>query len=164
MKLITMKIKQSCKGGPKYEDSTPKSRSKGGQNASFKKLTDQAEQWAPRAGRGGVHGCVPSHARPCVPWPLRISSVFARLFVFRRFLLCFAFIMLMKLDPIYYLIHSIFILLSSLDFRIVLERERGSGEDLRGFHAGRWLKDSRIDIGWANSSPCLLYTSPSPRD
>ena len=57
--------------------------------------------------RGGTHGRAPSHARPCVPWPLRVSSVFARLFVFWRFLLCFCLIIPMYQDILAHTIHSI---------------------------------------------------------
>jgi len=66
-----------------------------------------------------------------------------------RFLLCFAFKMSMYLDTWgdseFTPIHTPF-LNSPLVFRVVLERERRSGEELRGIHTGLRPRDSRTRL------------------
>ena len=65
------KPNKAAKGGPKREDSRPKSWSKAGQNAAFETRQDPARQQLPRAGRGeqhgpwqGAHGRASQGARP----------------------------------------------------------------------------------------------------
>jgi len=78
-----MLIKQSCKGGPKHEDSRLKPISKESQNAEFEKRRtgrDRAHQGLPMEnttdhGGGDARSC-PSHARPCAPGASDFFSLF----------------------------------------------------------------------------------------
>jgi len=107
------------------------------------KTTGQPPQWPPRPARGGCHGqamvrpmAVVARVFPgCAVFlrvPLRLPTVFA----------LFCLYIAMYLDIQRHPIHSIAITFSIFhSFRLVLERERGSGEELRGFHTGLRSKD-----------------------
>ena len=136
----------------------PKPRSKRGQNIEMRKRRDWAGQWPPRAGRGRVHGPWWWGAQSCALVVRGCLGVFAWLFVFRRFLLCFCFIIPMYVDLmstqfIPNTLHS-----HPLSFprvlELILERKRGSGEDLRGFHTG-------FDRDFQNAF-WLSFSFPSP--
>jgi len=136
-------IKQRCKISPIYEDSAAQTEVQ----RRSKRVVQEAN------GPGEIvatTGCPCWGAQPVVegrtvvrpgrttvrPGSAAAVRVFLlRLFVFRRFLLCFCFKMPMYLDlrstqfipntlPFAFYLH--------LSFRLVLERERGSGEELSG--------------------------------
>ena len=100
----------------------------------MRKCRDRAKQWPPWATCGGTHGPRWRGARPGGASNFAVFRAVLRLpAVFATFCLYNAHVP----RPNEHLIHSIFFFFSPLDFRIVLERERGSDEDLRGFYAGR---------------------------
>ena len=157
MKLRAMWIKEDSKGSLKWPNidkfRDPNQSTKGSQNAKFEKRRtgrDTAHHGLPVVGARTV---VPQPRTAVRPWCIRFFLFFVRLFIFRRFLLCFALIMLMYLDlfntqfipntlPFAFYLH--------LSFRLVLERERRSGEELRGIHAGLRSRDSRTRFWLSN--------------
>ena len=138
----------------------PKLRSKRGQNAAKRERTDLARQGAPRAARGGTHGpwwwdarlCA-LHARPCVPWCARLLRVFRVFFVPLRLPTVFATFCLYIADvskPNSYPNSSHSNLHLHSQIRLVLERERGSGEELRGIRCRASIERLRIDNWMSN--------------
>ena len=147
-----MQIKQSCKGDPKHEDPRPKARSKRGQNVAMRKRRDRAKQWPPRAAHGRAHGLWWRNERPCVPVVLQVFAVFARLFDFRRFLLCFCLIIPMYLGILEHPIHSIAFSNFQSQIRVVFRERRGSDKELQGFWSRFCDRKTKARIWMSNSS------------
>ena len=91
-KVEACRASKAAKIGPIHEDSRPKPRSKGNQNAKFEKRRtdrDRAHHGLPventtDRGGGDARSC-PRHAWSCAPWAVGFFYVFMRLFVFLRF-------------------------------------------------------------------------------
>ena len=145
-----MRIKRSLQRGPKYpkERKTPRPKAMHQEAKTRRSEKQPATRTRSHHGwtvvtttaRGGCLGQTVVVPTAVVAGVCSCSSGFlVRRFVFQRFCV-FAYIFLIHLDLFDHPIHSHFDF-HFHSFRLVLERERGSGEELRGFHAGLRSKD-----------------------
>jgi len=159
MKLRAMRIKATCKGGPKWPNigkiCGPSWSNKGAQNTAERERTDQSGQTPPRPAVGGAQLC--AFPRTAVrPSAARVSFVFARLFVFQWFLplklQCIWPYLAPNSTPIPY--HSPI----SIRVRVVLERERGRSEEYKDSGPGLWIERLKREFWMSNSFPSLVFS------
>ena len=115
--------------GPRRSTKRPQNAAHGKQNRAATTVgTTASPWWQPRSGRGdplGRGGRLFPRLLVFLRVPLRLLAVFALVYLY----------IAMYLDIQGTPIHSIAIIFSIFhSFRLLLERERGSGEELRGFH------------------------------
>ena len=97
--------------------------------------------WQPRSDRGEPHGRGGAYFTRLCGFPSRASSTSGG----------FCFVLPLSTDVSGHIepknsLHSNYLLIFH-SFRLVLERERGSGEELRGFHTGLRSKDGNAFFG-----------------
>jgi len=162
-------IKEACKGGPKWPNigkpRDPNWSTKGTQNAAECERTDRSGQTPPRATREAyhrpwwvAHDRAPCHVRPYAP----VQSGFFVFFLDCSFFDGFCWFLPLKLQYIwtYSAANSLPSTLLSylLDFRVVLVRESGRGEECKDSGSGLWIERLKHEFSMSNSFPSLLFS------
>ena len=146
-----MRIKRSLQRGPKYPKKGKNLRSKAKNRKTKTQRTGNNGPPPPVAttARGGSHGqavvsptTVVEPFSPVVRFSLRVPLRLPAVFALFSLYICHVSGPMTTPNSL----HSNH-LLHFHSFRLVLERERGSGEELRGFHTGLRSKDGNALFG-----------------